>query len=49
MVAVGILYLVFQKELLGQSKMAAESTIPTNDLVSRMLLGVQVCDGVSII
>ena len=44
MVAVGIFYLIFQKELLGKAKLAGDSTAPANDFVSRILLGVQVCN-----
>ena len=42
MAMIGMLYLVFQKKLLGHSKLADESVAPANDSLSRVLVGVQV-------
>lgn len=42
MVAVGILYLIFQKRLLAKSALKGDSTTPAKDNMSRALIGVQV-------
>ncbi|KAH8659058.1 GPI ethanolamine phosphate transferase-like protein [Tricladium varicosporioides] len=42
MVAIGVLYLVFEKRLLGKSNLVGDSTAPANDLISRSLLGIQI-------
>lgn len=42
MVAVGILYLVFEQSLLAKSKLCGDSTAPADNSLSRALVGVQV-------
>lgn len=42
MVVVGVLYLIFQKSLLGKSKLLGDSTAPAKDMISRALIGIQV-------
>jgi len=42
MVLIGVLYLVFEKKILVQSKMAGDSTAPADNLLSRTLVGIQV-------
>lgn len=42
MVAVGVLYLAFEKILLAKYKMAGDSTAPADNLLSRSLIGAQV-------
>ncbi|KAH6673683.1 GPI ethanolamine phosphate transferas-like protein [Halenospora varia] len=42
MVAIGVLYLVFEKRLLAKSKLVGDSTAPANDSLSRSLLGIQI-------
>jgi hypothetical protein len=42
MVAIGIAYLLFEKKLLAKSKLRGESTAPTYDSLSRLLIGIQV-------
>lgn len=42
MVAVGVLYLIFQRKLLAKSALKGDSTAPANDNVSRALVGIQV-------
>jgi phosphatidylinositol glycan class N len=46
MALIGILYLAFQKRLLGNTKLSDESVAPANDSLSRALVGIQVskCD-----
>lgn len=43
MALVGIVYLVFEKRILVKSRMAGDSTKPADDLLSRILVGIQVC------
>ncbi|KAB8292340.1 hypothetical protein EYC80_008080 [Monilinia laxa] len=42
MVAVGVLYLAFERKLLAKSKMAGDSLAPANNLLSRSLIGAQI-------
>ena len=42
MVAIGVLYLVFEKKLLSKSKLAGDSTSPADNALSRSLVGIQV-------
>ncbi|KAL3418347.1 phosphatidylinositolglycan class N [Phlyctema vagabunda] len=42
MVAVGVLYLVFEKSLLAKSRLAGDSTSPADNALSRSLIGVQI-------
>ncbi|QSZ33112.1 hypothetical protein DSL72_002698 [Monilinia vaccinii-corymbosi] len=42
MVAVGALYLSFEKKLLAKSKMAGDSIAPADNLLSRSLIGAQI-------
>lgn len=42
MVAVGIVYLIFEKQLLQQTKLPGDSTEPADDKLSRSLIGVQI-------
>lgn len=42
MVMVGIVYLVFEKKILVQSKMDGDSTAPADNFLSRTLIGIQV-------
>ncbi|ESZ95716.1 phosphatidylinositolglycan class N [Sclerotinia borealis F-4128] len=42
MVAVGVLYLAFEKNLLAKSKMAGDSIAPADNLLSRSLIGAQI-------
>jgi phosphatidylinositol glycan class N len=42
MVAIGILYLIFEKKLLLKSKPLGDSTAPADNSLSRSLIGVQV-------
>jgi phosphatidylinositol glycan class N len=44
MALIGILYLAFQKKLLGNSKLSDESAAPANDSLSRALIGIQVSE-----
>jgi hypothetical protein len=44
MALVGIIYLAFQKKILGNSKLSDESLAPANDSFSRALVGIQVSD-----
>jgi phosphatidylinositol glycan class N len=42
MVAIGVLYLVFEKQILEKSKLPGDSVAPADNLLSRSLIGVQV-------
>jgi GPI ethanolamine phosphate transferase 1 len=42
MVAIGVLYLIFEKKLLSTSKLAGDSTAPADNALSRSLVGIQV-------
>lgn len=42
MVAIGVLYLVFEKKFLSKSKLAGDSTAPADNALSRSLIGIQV-------
>ncbi|KAM3077141.1 Glycosyl phosphatidyl inositol anchor synthesis [Clarireedia jacksonii] len=42
MVAVGVLYLAFERKLLAKSRMSGDSTAPANNLLSRSLIGAQI-------
>ncbi|PVH83353.1 PigN-domain-containing protein [Cadophora sp. DSE1049] len=42
MVAIGISYLIFQKQLLQSSKLSGDSTKPADDSLSRSLIGIQI-------
>jgi phosphatidylinositol glycan class N len=42
MVAIGVLYLIFEKKLLVKSKLVGDSTTPADNVLSRSLVGVQV-------
>ncbi|EDN91722.1 hypothetical protein SS1G_07582 [Sclerotinia sclerotiorum 1980 UF-70] len=42
MVAVGVLYLAFERKLLAKSKMAGDSIAPADNLLSRSLIGAQI-------
>lgn len=42
MVIIGITYLVFEKKLLTDSKLANDSTAPADNVLSRSLVGIQV-------
>jgi phosphatidylinositol glycan class N len=42
MAAIGVAYLIFEKGLLTQSKLASDSTAPTDNNLSRSLIGIQV-------
>lgn len=43
MALVGVLYLVFEKNILAKTKLQGDSTAPADDLLSRSLIGFQVC------
>ncbi|CAG8955326.1 hypothetical protein HYFRA_00011309 [Hymenoscyphus fraxineus] len=42
MALIGLLYLIFQKDILANSKLVTDSVAPANDLLSRTLIGIQV-------
>lgn len=42
MAAIGVAYLIFEKELLTKSKLAGDSTAPADNHLSRSLIGIQV-------
>ncbi|CZT03825.1 probable GPI ethanolamine phosphate transferase 1 [Rhynchosporium graminicola] len=42
MVAIGIAYLIFEKQLLQKTKLPGDSTVPAEDSLSRSLIGIQI-------
>lgn len=42
MVAIGVLYLTFEKKILSKSELSGDSSAPADDNLSRALIGVQV-------
>jgi phosphatidylinositol glycan class N len=42
MLAIGVLYLIFEEKLLSKSKIAEDSTAPADNTLSRALIGIQV-------
>lgn len=42
MLVIGVTYLVFEKKILARSALNGDTTVPADNILSRVLIGVQV-------